>query len=383
MKEILEEYFRELHTKDIYIWGSGRYFKNRTLPFLKRSELIKCVRGFVQIPGQSVAAVDMGTAGDEASDVNGMRTEIVTQESLGPDAVILIAVSGYREAMEQLAGAQVVPSLFLEALYEDFCMLNVTKPPVGFRKHEMQRIPKVIHTCWFSGEAVPAEYQRCVESWKKWAPDMKIKIWTLDTYQTECTFFKQAVERKMWAFAADYARADILCRYGGVYMDMDVEMHKPIDDLLYNDAYMSFESLDRIECGSGIGAQAGNRILKEICESYEARTFIKPDGSLDYSTCPVQFTKVIERHGLVKNGGFQMVEDIMVYPFEVLTGKSFDTGIIYQTDLSVTVHHHHGSWVPGSAKTAMDERYREIGEFLKSLGNSDLAERMKEEKEWI
>ncbi len=196
----MEEYFRELHTKDIYIWGSGRYFKNRTLPFLKRSGLIKCVRGFVQIPGQSVAAVDMGTTGDEASDVNGMRTEIVTQESLGPDAVILIAVSGYREAMEQLAGAQVVPSLFLEALYEDFCMLNVTKPPVGFRKHEMQRIPKVIHTCWFSGEAV---------------------------------------------------------------------------------------------------------------------------------------------------------------------------------------HHHHGSWVPGSAKTAMDERYREIGEFLKSLGNSDLAERMKEEKEWI
>ena len=150
-------------------------------------------------------------------------------------------------------------------------------------------------------------------------------------------------------------------------MDLDVEMLRPIDDLLTNDAYMSFESLDRIECGSGMGAVKGNRILEEICESYEERPFIKEDGSMDLSTCPVRFTKVIEKHGLVKNGGFQEVEDITIYPFEVLTGKSFDTGIVYQTELSYTLHHHKGSWVPGTAKDAMERRYREIDGFLQSL----------------
>ena len=187
----------------------------------------------------------------------------------------------------------------------------------------------------------------------------------MHTYQPQnCLFYQQALEQKQWAFASDYARADVLRRYGGVYMDLDVEMLRPIEDLLYNDAYMSFESLDRIECGSGMGAKKGNAILEEICRSYEERPFIKADGTPDLSTCPVRFTKVIEQHGLVKNGGFQFVEDITVYPFEVLTGKSFDTGIEYRTDQSYTLHHHNGSWVPSSAKDAMDTRYKEIREFL-------------------
>jgi hypothetical protein len=130
---------------------------------------------------------------------------------------------------------------------------------------------------------------------------------------------------------------------------------------------MSFESLNRIECGSGMGAKKGNRILEEICKSYEERPFIKEDGTEDLSTCPVRYTNVIQQHGLVKNGGFQQVEDITVYPFEVLTGKSFDTGITYRTEQSYTVHHHNGSWVPPTAKQALLQRYEEIRNFISCI----------------
>ena len=147
-------------------------------------------------------------------------------------------------------------------------------------------------------------------------------------------------------------------------MDLDVEMIRPIDDLIYNDAYMSFESLGRIECGSGMGATKGNRIIDEICKSYESRPYFKEDGTWDNSTCPVRYTRVIEKHGLVKNGGFQFVEDITIFPFEVLTAKSFDTGIIYRTERTYTVHHHNGTWVPTLARDAMKRRYQEIGELL-------------------
>ena len=109
---------------------------------------------------------------------------------------------------------------------------------------------------------------------------MEIKIWDLKNYKADhCLFFKQAIECGNWAFASDYARADLLRRYGGVYMDLDVEMLRPIDDLLYNDAYMSFESLDRIECGSGMGAGPEHPILQKICESYENRPYLKNNGS--------------------------------------------------------------------------------------------------------
>ena len=59
---------------------------------------------------------------------------------------------------------------------------------------------------------------------------------------------------------------------------------------------------------------------------------------------------------------------ITVYPFEVLTGKSFDTGIIYRTEHSYAVHHHFGSWVPDPAHRSVQERYEKIRRFLEEEG---------------
>ncbi|MCR5546551.1 MAG: hypothetical protein K6F30_08770 [Lachnospiraceae bacterium] len=349
--------------KNLICWGSGKHFRNITYPFLCDSGLIENLKGFVDIPGTSFVELD------------GKCYDLIKKDALGDfvdeDTILLVAVTGYQEVLSQISSdkklshVRAIPSIYIEALYEDMLLLSAKKSPKNFRKNKEQAIPKVIHTFWFSGESLPEEYKKCLLSWEKYAPDFEIKIWTLETYHAKnCKFFDQAIEAKNWAFASDYARADVLYRYGGVYMDLDVEMLRPIDELLYNDAYMSFESLNRIECGSGMGAKKGNQILREICESYENRPYLKEDGSWDNSTCPVRYTNVIEKHGLKKNGGFQMVEDITIYPFEVLTGKSFDTGIIYRTPYSFTTHHHQGNWVPDSAFYAMDNRYREIQDFL-------------------
>ena len=347
----IERYFEKLKTKDIICWGNGKHYRNITYPFLQKSGLIENLKGFADASDkEKLAQMDRNKT------------------------VILIAVTGYDEILgqlkadERLSGFEAVPSIYLEALYEDMLLLSVKKPPLNYRKEDKPVIPKLIHAIWFSGDPMPELYLRCLESWKKYAPDYEIKIWNMDTYKPDgCLFFEQAIEHKNWAFASDYARADLLYRYGGIYMDLDVEMLRPIDDLLYNDAYMSFESLDRIECGSGMGSKPGHPIIKEICESYEKRPYLKEDGTWDNSTCPVRYTQVIEKHGLKKDGGFQFVEDITVYPFEVLTGKSFDTGIIYSSDLSYTVHHHNGSWIPDPAHKAMNERYNKIQRFLESL----------------
>ena len=343
----ITEYFETLKTKDIVCLGSGKHFRNITCPFLRRSGLIDNFKGVVEK--------------EELYEMDADKT------------IILIAVAGYEEILSQLradsrlAGFEAVPSIFLESLYEDILLLSADKPPVNYRKHNKPMIPKIIHAIWFSGDPMPELYLKCLGSWKKYAPDYEIKIWNLESYKPDhCLFFEQAIENKNWAFASDYTRADLLRRYGGIYMDLDVEMLRSIDDLLYNDAYMSFESLGRIECGSGMGARPGHPIIQEICESYEKRPYFKPDGTWDNSTCPVRYTQVIEKHGLKKNGGFQSVEDITVYPFEVLTGKSFDTGIIYNTQLSYTLHHHNGSWIPDPAHRAMCERYEKIQRFIES-----------------
>ncbi len=361
----IAEYFDELKTKDIICWGSGKHFRNRTVPFLWESGLIRKLKAVV---GDSAGAVPWP---------DGRSIDIIRKGDLAAlgseNTVLLIAVTGYDEILnqlhtdERLSKFEAIPSIYLESLYEDMQLLLADKPPENFRMNENEMIPRIIHGIWFSGDPMPELYLKCLESWKKYSQGYEIKIWNLETYKPDhCLFFEQAIEHRNWSFASDYARADILRRYGGIYMDLDVEMLRPIDNLLYNDAYMSFESLDRIECGSGMGAKPGHPILQEICESYESRPYLKSDGTWDNSTCPVRYTKVIEKHGLKKNGGFQFVEDITVYPFEVLTGKSFETGIIYNTPLSLTVHHHNGSWIPGSAHRTICERYEKIKSFLAS-----------------
>ncbi len=363
----IAEYFEELKTKEIICWGYGKHFRYISYPFLCKSGLIDNLIGFVDVPGMTDTGIDDRTYAkigrDELADL------------CGSDKMLLIAVTGYDEILSQLrsdagtASIEAVPSIFLESLYEDMLLLAAEKPPADFRKHDSQVIPKIIHGIWFSGEPLPELYERCLASWKKYAPDYEIKIWDLESYRADnCLFFEQAIAHKNWSFASDYARADILYRYGGIYMDLDVEMLRPIDDLLYNDAYMSFESLDRIECGSGMGAKPGHPIMREICASYESRPYLRADGTWDTSTCPVRYTEVIEKHGLKKNGGFQFVEDITIYPFEMLTGKSFDTGIIYSTGSNYTLHHHNGSWIPDKAHRAVNERYKKIRRFLDEKG---------------
>ena len=365
------EYFEILKTKDIICLGNGKHFKNITVPFLVKSGLIDNLKGFAR------------TADKEAIKVLSRSYDTFTKEELSEfdhnKTVILIAVTGYEEILNQLssdvrlAEFEAVPSIYLESLYEDMLLLSAPKPPINYHKNAGQMIPKIIHAIWFSGDPMPQLYLRCLESWKRYAGDYEIRIWDLKTYKPDdCLFFKQAIEHKNWSFASDFARADLLYKYGGIYMDLDVEMLRPVDDLLYNDAYMSFESLERIECGSGMGARPGHPIIREICESYKSRPYLKDDGTWDNSTCPVRYTKVIEKHGLKKDGGFQHVEDITVYPFEVLTGKSFDTGIIYNTELSYTVHHHNGSWIPEHTKVAMTNRYENIRKFLESRGINEV-----------
>lgn len=363
----LKKYFETLKTKDIFCWGSGKHFRSVTRSFLRKSGLMDNLKGFVDVPGTGDVPYGEKSYDRVSRDVLAMMDKEKT--------LILIAVTGYEEIMNQirqnpgLSSFEAVPSIFLESLYEDMLLLSADKPEPHYRRLDKPAIPKIIHGIWFSGDPMPKLYRECLDSWKRYCPDYEIKIWDLEMYgASDCLFFNQAICHKNWSFASDYARADILYKYGGIYMDLDVEVLRPIDDLLYNDVYMGFESLDRIECGSGMGARKGHPFMREICASYEERPYLKPDGTWDNSTCPVRYTKVIEKHGLKKNGGFQFVEDITVYPFEMLTGKSFDTGICYKTEHSYTLHHHNGSWVPDGAHNAMSKRHERMLEFLDLKG---------------
>ncbi len=121
----ISEYFEKLKTKDIICWGSGKHFRNSTLPFLKKSGLIDNLRGFVDVPGTADIVLD-----DRSFDRVGKEN---LKAASGKNTIILIAVTGYEEILSQLQAdsglkqVEAVPSIYLEALYEDLLLLSADK----------------------------------------------------------------------------------------------------------------------------------------------------------------------------------------------------------------------------------------------------------------
>lgn len=61
---------------------------------------------------------------------------------------------------------------------------------------------------------------------------------------------------------ADYARLKILYEQGGIYMDTDVELLRPLDDLLAYPAFFGFQHNNEVATGLGFGAEARSPVVK-------------------------------------------------------------------------------------------------------------------------
>lgn len=228
-------------------------------------------------------------------------------------------------------------------------------PIVDYPSFEIQRgveekIPKIIHYCWFGHGEVPAEYQVYMKTWKKYCPDYEIRQWNENNYDvTKNQYMKQAYDKGMWAFVSDYARVDIVYRYGGIYLDCDVELLKPLDVFLGEDMFCGFEDYQHIALGLGFGAVGGHPYLKSLLQYYEDLTFIDDKGKMNLTACPFYQTEVIRSYGIVPGNRFQKAEKITAYPTEVFSPYSYG-GIGRVTDNSYSIHHFSASWMNNSEK---------------------------------
>ena len=111
-------------------------------------------------------------------------------------------------------------------------------------------IPKIIHYCWFGKNPLPEETKEFIESWKKYCPQYKIIEWNEDNFDiNKLRYTKEAYEHKKWAFITDYVRLYALYYYGGIYMDTDVEVTKPLDCFLEEQGFSGFEMPDKVPTG--------------------------------------------------------------------------------------------------------------------------------------
>lgn len=212
-------------------------------------------------------------------------------------------------------------------------------------------IPKKIHYCWFGRNPLPNIAIKCIESWKKHLPDFEIIEWNEDNFDIDSfQYTKEAYENKKYAFVSDVCRLYALKEFGGLYMDTDLEVIKPLYKFLNHSAVSGFESNSQIPTAL-MGSIKKGKWVSDMLAYYDNKSFFLKDKSLDLKTNVDIITALMKPKGIKLNNTYQELDDYIVfYPSEFFCPKNYISEEINLTPNSHCIHHFSGSWYPWHRK---------------------------------
>ena len=225
----------------------------------------------------------------------------------------------------------------------------------------MDKIPHIIHYCWFGRNKKPELVEYCISTWKRYFPEWEIKEWNEDNYDVySIPYIKEAYEAKKWAFVADYARFDILYQYGGVYLDTDVEFIKPLPEkYLELRGFTGFECTGIVAPGLIFAVEKHFPIIKDIVDQYKTEHFeIRKDGI--YKTVNLHVTEILEEKGLKKDNTVQEIAGLTVFPSEYFCGYDTDIHEPDITNKTICWHHYFASWSKEPLKSKVQRAIKKI-----------------------
>ena len=145
-------------------------------------------------------------------------------------------------------------------------------------------IPKIIH-CFWSGGPKTELAEKCLASWRRYAPDYEIREWTLEEVGGEKrwrgtkddlpAFVAEAIAARKWAFVSDWVRFAVLKEHGGVYFDLDQELVKPISELPEGEWVASLRlPSGKVDLAPGaIALEKGSPIAQTMLDFYATAEF--------------------------------------------------------------------------------------------------------------
>ena len=211
-------------------------------------------------------------------------------------------------------------------------------------------IPSKIHYCWFGRRPLPRTVLEYMQSWRKFFPDCEIKEWNEENFDVNLfEYTKEAYFAKKYAFVSDVARLWALVHEGGVYLDTDVRVLRPLDDVLWNQkAFVGFEH--DVFVGTGvIASEPGLPFFKEFLSEYKTIHFFKK-LNYDEMTNVHRITSFFVNRGLIQNNLKQKVGNVLVCPQVFFCNKDWASGRYYNDQESFMIHDFQSSWCDNSKK---------------------------------
>jgi inositol phosphorylceramide mannosyltransferase catalytic subunit len=135
---------------------------------------------------------------------------------------------------------------------------RLRESPLPDDRTQMQ-IPRTIHRVWVGGKPMPSEYERFGASFAEHNPGWEMRLWS-EADLVELGIDDAERERaRTHSELSNLMRYEVLCRFGGVYVDTDVECLRALEPLLCGiDAFAALEGEGRV--GNAIvGSVPGHR----------------------------------------------------------------------------------------------------------------------------
>ena len=160
----------------------------------------------------------------------------------------------------------------------------VAHPPVIMMLHQM----------WV-GPEMPAWIPPLIETWLTLHAHWDYRLWTEPPSLHNQQLWDDAEELSSapWQFRSDVARYEILHRFGGVWVDVDMECLRPIDDLVAP-AFLGWEVQGRWANNAIMGAEPGHPFLAEAIDHLPRSAMRK--GSNAMKSGPRFITPIAKRH---------------------------------------------------------------------------------------
>lgn len=206
-------------------------------------------------------------------------------------------------------------------------------------------IPANIHYCWFGNSEIPEEHKEYIAYWKQRCPEYKFYYWNESNYDiNQCQYIKEAYESRHYAFVTDYVRMDVVYRYGGIYLDTDVELLKSFDSLRRYRAFFTYGRWPAVNSGSGFGATKGNKIIKEMRDNPRSYIHFKlSNGRYNKTTNCLYESEILKKYGFKMDFSTQIINDV-----KILSPKYFPSSLYLKENCipntAIALHKDAGSW---------------------------------------
>jgi inositol phosphorylceramide mannosyltransferase catalytic subunit len=196
------------------------------------------------------------------------------------------------------------------------------------------KIPTVIHRIWLGDEPMPSQYVRFGDSWADHHPGWEFRLWT-DADLPSLAGLESLERCRNFGEASDVLRYAILNRYGGVYVDTDVECLRSLEPLVGDATAFAAYARPGLIGSAVVGAVPGHPAIARTLEVVSERA---GSGSQVEATGPVALTDVLKDAPDVELFGRETFYPLDYWEIPFADAQGAGVADAY------AIHHWHATW---------------------------------------